>query len=116
MTTKRAPKKPKVPARTDREAEDAMLAERLRYMDPKAIARDFKGPRERAAIVAVLKWLRLNSYSAWRMKRPGQYSVTARSRSVQRAIGTSTASVLEDEAYDAIAKIFLPEGHARRRA
>ena len=41
-------------------ADLAMMRERLKYISPEEVAKDFRSPRERAAIAAVFKWLSLN--------------------------------------------------------
>ena len=71
---------------------------RLRYMNPENVAKDFPSKRERAAIAAVFEWLSYNSLTAWQLKN-GTYTVVAMSKSVRRAIGSSTHLVMTDKDY-----------------
>ncbi len=53
------------------------LKKRLRYMNAKLLARDFKSPAERAAIRAVFKWLSLNGTCAWPVGKHGHLTQNA---------------------------------------
>ena len=81
---------------------------RLRYMDPAAVAKDFPGEGERAAIAAVFEWLSLNSTVAWRLKN-GTYTNVAVSKSVRRPIGTSDAIIMDEATYDRARRLLVPE-------
>lgn len=87
-------------------ADLVMMRERLKYISPEEVAKDFRSPRERAAIAAVFKWLSLNSLCAWRLKN-GQYSTTARSKTVRRD-GPYDGVLLDTEALMRAEKVLLP--------
>ncbi len=81
------------------------LAKRLRYMDPKNIAKDFKSARERAAVRAVFEWLSLNAICAWSTKPAGTYSTTFMSKEIRRGLGTIDAIVLPEDQYEKARKV-----------
>ncbi len=87
-------------------ADLAMMRERLKYISPEEVAKDFRSPRERAAIAAVFKWLSLNGLCAWRLKN-GQYSTTAMSKTVRRD-GPHEGVLLDTEALRRAEKVLLP--------
>jgi hypothetical protein len=88
------------------------IAKELRYMRPENIAKDFKSPRERAAIAAVFKWLSLNASTAWELKRPNVYTTVAVSGSVNRTLTPYQACVIEKKAVDKAERLLVPETSA----
>ncbi len=57
--------------------EEAELQRSLRYMSAKNLAKDFKTPAERRAMLAVFEWIALTGVCAWPLK-PGQYRTDMR--------------------------------------
>jgi hypothetical protein len=102
-------KKPKTEVKFSKpsKADIAAGIRNLRYMHPEDIAKDFKSPKERAAIEAVFRWLSLNACTAWSLKRNGSYSTVARSSRVRRDIGTWTAIVLDKTRLDKAEALLL---------
>jgi hypothetical protein len=81
-------------------AELKRMFRELRYMSAENVAKDFRSPRERAAIAAIFAWISLNGCCAWELRRPGTYSTVAMSRNVRRDMGTIDAIVLPDKQYE----------------
>ena len=82
------------------------LKEHLKYISPEEVAKDFRSPRERAAIAAVFKWLSLNGLCAWRLKN-GQYSTKAMSKTVRRD-GPHEGVLLDTGALRRAEKVLFP--------
>ena len=80
----------------------AELKERLRYMNPKNIARDFKLEGERAAIKAVFQWLSLNGTCAMET-RSGHYKTHLSVKDWNKYVHV----LINSEAYEEAKKILV---------
>ncbi len=99
------PRKSKKPTRSN-DPFYGDIEKRLRYMDPKNLVKDFKSPKERAAIVATLQWLSFNSICAWKLKKPGTYSVHVKNI---KNLPDHEAILLYNESFDLREKLFAKE-------
>ena len=109
MTTKCAKKTAsKLLQSTQFAGEDAADARALRYTQFAAVLEDFPRPRDRAALLAVLRWLCMNTTVARKLRRPGSYSTRFRARDLDQLLHAD-AVVMARSTLDAAMDLVDPE-------